>query len=455
MTNASTKAGGLYPFLICLVAAVGGFLFGYDLVIISGAQIFLREQFNLNDAQFGFATTSAILGCIAGPFLGAWMCDKFGRKRTLIFSSLLFGINAIGTALPNDIVTFNVFRIVGGVGVGLCSIASPMYIAEIAPARIRGGLGIMYQLAIAVGCLAAAIVAYFLARYLPAAVSWRWMFGSEMAPIIGFVAFLLMVPESPRWLAEKDRFEEARRILAKVEGDDFAEKEIAGIKASLHEETGGFKELLQPGMKWALLVGLLLALFNNLTGWSAMGYYLPTLFQKGGFPNTADAIFQFLIVNIFAVVLTLLSILLVDRFGRRPLWLFGSAAMAISLTLTGIAFQMNITGVPLLLLIFLCAAPHAVALGPLPWLMMSEIYPTRLRAKAVAVTTTVLWTAGFAGPYVFPIISGYSERTIGSGGGAFWVYAVICVLAFIFGLKILPETKGRTLEDIAASWKKR
>ena len=296
---------------------VGGFLFGYDLVIISGAQIYLREQFALSDAGFGFTTTSAMIGCIAGPFLGAWLCDRIGRKRTLIFSALLLGVSAILTALPKDIVTFNMFRIVGGLGVGLCSIASPIYIAEIAPARIRGRLGVMYQLAIAIGALISAIVAYFLAKHLPETVSWRWMFASEMVPVIGFVIFLLFVPRSPRWLAETNRFEEALRVLTKTDGPEYARKELEEIKQSITEETGTFSEIFKPGIRTALLVGILLALFNNWTGWTAMGLYLPTLFQKGGFPETADAIFQFVIVNVFMVALTSLAIYLVDRVGQK------------------------------------------------------------------------------------------------------------------------------------------
>ena len=442
-----------YPFYIAFVAAIGGFLFGYDLVIISGAQIFLREQFQLSDAQFGFTTTSAIIGCIAGPFIGSWLCDRIGRKKTLIFSAILFTVGAIVTAIARDMVTFNIFRIVGGLGVGLCSIASPMYIVEVAPARIRGGLGIMYQLAIATGATASSIVAYLLANNLPDTVSWRWMFASEMLPILLFIGFLVFVPESPRWLSEKGRFDEALQVLTKVESLEYAEKELQEIKASLMDtETGSFRELWQPGIRFALFIGICLALLNNWTGGSAIGYYLPTLFQKGGFPETAEAIKQAIIVGCWEAVLTLVAIFLVDRFGRRVLWIGGSAAMIGALFLAGLVFMFNMSGVIVLLVIFLCYMPHAMALGPLPWLMMSEIYPTRIRAKAVAVTTTFLWIAGWSAPMIFPILIGFFERTTGSAGPAFWFFAFICIISVIFGLKFLPETKGRTLEEIAKSW---
>jgi SP family arabinose:H+ symporter-like MFS transporter len=447
------KGGGAYPFLISFVAAVGGFLFGYDLVIIGGANPFLRDQFNLGGAALGLVTASAQLGCIAGPFLGAWFCDRIGRRNTLIFSAILFGISAVMTAIPKEMVTFCIFRFVGGVGVGLCSIASPMYIAEVAPARMRGRLGLMYQMAIVVGVFTSGIVAYFLARYLVATLSWRWMFASEMIPIIVFVTLLLLVPQSPRWLAEKNRFEEALKVLSRIQGAARAQEEMAEIKESLDEETGSFSELLDPGLKMALVIGICLALFNNLTGWTAMSFYIPILFQKGGHPEIADSILQFIIVTAWAGILTLVSIYLVDLWGRRPLWVAGSASMVVALILAGVVFQFNLTGTIVLLVIFLCAAPHAMALGPLPWLMMSELYPTRIRAKALSVTTTLLWVAAFVGTYAFPVFCEYSEKKIGSVGGAFWVFAVICVLSFVYGLKWLPETKGKTLEQIAKSWK--
>ena len=332
----------LYPFLVSFVAAIGGFLFGYDLVIISGAQIYLKEQFALSDAAFGFATTSAILGCIVGPFCGVWFCDKIGRKNTMLLSCLLFGISALATGLAKDMTTFNLFRFVGGLGVGLCSMASPLYIAEVAPSRMRGGLGIMYQLAISMGALTSSFIAFYLAKNLPETLSWRWMFISEIAAIFVFLGFLLLVPKSPRWLAEKGRFDEAFAILSKVENRAYAETEMKGIKEQLGQEKGSFSEIFEPGIRMALIIGICLAVFNNITGWSAMAYYLPTLFKKGGFPDTVDAIYQFTLVNGWMVLLTFVSIFFVDRLGRRPLWILGSASMIVFLTLTGLVFQLKV-----------------------------------------------------------------------------------------------------------------
>ena len=451
----STKAGKLYAFSIAFVAAVGGFLFGYDLAIISGAQVYLREQFFLQGASFGFATSSAVLGCMAGPFLGARLCDKIGRRQTLIFSIPLFGISAIITAIAPDMTTFNIFRIIGGLGVGLCSIASPMYIVEIAPPRTRGGLAIMYQLAIPIGGTTSAIAAWLFAKYLPETISWRWMFASEILPVVVFLVLLCFVPRSPRWLAEKGRWDEALAVLTRLQGPEYAKEELDQIKESLKEEPGTFSELIRSGMKLALFVGICLALFNNWTGLTAIGIYKPTLLKMGGFPDTVDAIFQSILVAGWEAFLTIVVIFLVDRFGRRPLWLICSAAMMAFMTIFGLIFHYNITGSFVLLMFFLCSMPHAFALGPLPWLMMSEIYPTRIRAKAVAVTTTVLWFAGWSVQFIFPILFEFSQEMIGSIGAAFWIFAGIDILAFIFAIRLLPETKGRTLEEIGESWTKR
>jgi MFS transporter, SP family, arabinose:H+ symporter len=455
--TAPPYGGGLlqgkpYAFLIAFISAVGGFLFGYDLAIIGGANVFLKEQFNLSDTMFGFTSASAGLGCMIGPLLGAWLCDRLGRRNTLLVACILLAVGSILTAVPNDMIIFNIFRIVGGLGVGLCSIASPIYTNEIAPARWRGGLGLMYQLAIVVGSIVAAWVAWLLAQWLPAETSWRWMFGSEALFVAVFAVLLLLVPESPRWLAGRGRVEKARAIFARIDGPEFANSELAEIERSLSAETGTLGELFSPGLRMALLVGLCLAFFNNSTGWSGMSSYLAYLFEAAGFQRS-DAIFQFLLAYGFMGLMTLAACFLVDRAGRRPLWLVSSLIMVAANVLLGFVFHLQIHGPLVLAAVFLCAIPHSFALGSLPWLMMSEIFPTRIRARAVAITTTFIWAVCFLAQYFFPLIARLSERLVGSIGGAFWFSAAICVLAFFFGLWILPETKGRSLEQIADSWK--
>jgi sugar porter (SP) family MFS transporter len=444
----SQSASRSYVFLVALVAAVGAFLFGYDLHIITAAQIFWRKFFDLSDTQFGFAMSSAILGCIAGPFAGGWLADKFGRRATLVLAGTLFGLSAIGTGLSQTITVFNLFRFLGGVGVGLASIAAPMYIAEIAPARLRGRLGLMYQMAVTIGSTSAALVGYFLSF----GGHWRWMFVSMIVPAILFIIFLSLVPESPRWLAGAGRENEGLDVLTRVDGPEAAQTEMQEIKASLKMEKGAFSELFLPGIRMALVVAVILAFFNNLTGWSGIAYYLPVIFQKGGYDGPSRSILNMLILNVFNMIFTVICISLVDKLGRRPLWIWTSFAMIFSLIFAGVAFHLKWTGPIIILVIIFCTIPHHLGLGPLPWLMMSELFPTRLRARGVAVSTTILWAGGFLGPFLFPIMAGISERQFGSIAGIFAVFAVICVLSLIFGLKMLPETKGRTLEEIAKSW---
>lgn len=444
----------LYAFGVAFVASVGGFLFGYDLAIVCGANLYLKEVFHLSDAAFGFATGSAALGCIAGPFLGAWMCDALGRNRTMMAACALLGISALFTAIPKDIVTFNIFRIVGGVGVGLCSVASPMYISEVSPPRMRGGLGVMYQLAIVVGSIAAPFVSFIIVKTASHDTAWRWMFASELLPISVFLVLLAMLPQSPRWLAGLGRNEEALDVLTRVDGADFAKKEMEHIRAALAEEEGSFRELFSPGIRYAFLIGLLLAFFNNWTGWSVMGGYIPMLFEASGLDDRAMAFLQFALAYGAMGVVTLIACWIVDRVGRRPLWLAASALMCVVTLMTGAVFQFHLSGGIVLLVIVLCTIPHGLALGPLPWLMISEIFPTRLRGRAVSLTTAFLWLTIYSGAQLFPMITAYSEKKIGSVGGAFWLFSAICVLSFLFGWRMLPETRGRVLEEIAASWKK-
>lgn len=452
---AGPSQSSLYAFGVAFVASVGGFLFGYDLAIVCGANLYLKDVFQLSPAAFGFATGSAALGCIIGPFLGAWMCDALGRNRTMMVACALLGIGSLFTAIPKDIATFNLFRIIGGVGVGLCSVASPMYISEVSPPRMRGGLGIMYQLAIVVGSVAAPFVSFIIIKLTSPETCWRWMFASEILPVAVFLVLLALLPQSPRWLAGRGRSDEALAVLARVDGPDFAREEMKQIQAALKEETGSFSDLFAPGMRYAFGIGLLLAFFNNWTGWSVMSGYVPMLFEASGLKDRSVAFLQYAVTYGFMGAVTLVACWTVDRVGRRPLWLVASALMCVVTAMAGAVFHFHLSGWFVLVVIILCTVPHGLALGPLPWLMMSEIFPTRLRARAVSLTTAFLWVTIYSGAQLFPIMSDYSKKTIGSVGGAFWLFSVICVFAFLFGWRMLPETRGRTLEEIAASWKKK
>lgn len=441
-----------YVYYLGFVAALGGFLFGFDLVLIGGANVYLVDYFNLDSVAFGFTTKSAHIGCIAGPFLGIWFCDRFDRRDVMFFSAILLGLSAVFTATPNDIVTFNIWRIVGGVGVGLCSVACPIYMVEISPKKMRGSVGLMYQFSVVLGCILAAVTCYVLARNLPALSSWRWMFASEVVAVIPFAVLALLIPRSPRWLVGQGRDAEAHKVLAKIGGEDYAREEMAGLTALRHEKQGSFRDLFSPGVRMALLVAVLLGLFNNLTGWTPINSYLAALFVKAGFDKT-EAILRFVVVYGFMGVVSFLPMLIVDKVGRRPLWVFASALMAAALVCVFAVFHYNMSGLWVLGAVALTVVPHAIALGGIPWLVISEVFPGSLRAKGVAFATTILWMANFGGGFAFPLMTNYSEVHFGSVGPAFLVFAFICVLSVIFGLTLMPETRGKSLEDMGKSWK--
>jgi len=329
-----------------------------------------------------------------------------------------------------------------------------MYIAEISPAKKRGGLVLMYQLAITIGAMLGVVCAWLFAKNLQED-SWHWMFASEAVPVLLFVLFLFVVPNSPRWLAEKGRQDEALGVLTRINGRQKAEEELKQINLSISQESGKLEELFKPGIRYALLIAILLALFNNLTGWSCVAYYLASLLQEAGFEKADDAIFQGLIVFIFNVPLTVLALWLVDRAGRRPLWIIGAAAMIFSTIFMGIFFQLGLPAWVGLIAMLMILWPHAIGLGPLPWLMISELFPTRIRAKAVGIATVFVWGGAFMGTRYFAPIRSFFAENYGSPAGVFYIFAFINVLALIFGIKMLPETKGRTLEEIAESWRKK
>jgi sugar porter (SP) family MFS transporter len=461
----------LYVYLVSLIAAVGGFLFGYDLAVISGAQLFLQERFQLEPAQLGFATSSAILGCIIGPILGGTLSDAVGRRRTLIIAAALFGISAVGTALPKTILQFNVFRIIGGMGVGLASVVSPMYIAEIAPARIRGRLVTLNQFAIVIGSVGSIIVAYFLAlyvspghwnpdaflsSYLTEGNVWRWMFGLECVPILAFLIALNFIPQSPRWLMQKNRAHEALVVLTRIDGPASAEAEVKEISESLLLESEAkaatLKELWLPGIRIALLVGIALAVFQQWSGANALGFYAPIIFREAGFQQASDALFQTVLMQLFNIFCVILALWLVGRFKRRPILLVGTYGMVVGLTVVGAVFALKAKGMFVLLAMLATMLAYQISLAPLAWLIISEIFPTRVRAKGMGIASICLWISCYTLLQTFPSIKYYLEHLSGSAAGMFCVYAVVCLVAFVFCFKMVPETKDKTLEEIAKAW---
>jgi len=438
-----------YVYVISAIAAMGGFLFGYDLDVIIGAIIFLKKGFQLSPVQVGFAVSCASIGCIIGPLVGGPAADWLGRRKTLLVTALIFSVGTIGTVFPRTIAEFDFFRIVGGLGIGLASVTSPMYIAEIAPARLRGRLVTVNQLAIVVGALASIIVSYFLS----ASGNWRAMFAYELVPVMLFFIGLAFVPESPRWLFEKKRIEEARQVLGRIyRSESGIEQELQIMHQTDHEEAGTFAELLQPGIRKALLIAAALAVFQQMTGASPLTFYLPIIFQQAGFTSASDAIFQTVVLNMWDVFCTILAMWLVERLGRRPLLLIGISGMGASLVLVGFFFARHATGEFVVLVMMLCIGFYIISLAPLTWLIMSEIFPTRLRGKAMGVASIFLWAATFVGTQVVPSLSAYLNRHFNSIAGVFWIFAAVCVVALVFSYYMVPETKGRSLEEIGESW---
>ncbi len=438
------KTGFVY--LISLIAALGGLLFGFDTAVVAGAIGFLKAQFALDAAHEGFVASSALIGCVLGAFCAGSLSDRFGRKRVLILTGLLFGISAVGAALPRNMTEFVVARIIGGIGIGAASLVSPLYIAEVSPARKRGGLVSLNQMAIITGILVAYVVDWLCARQFSPDTSWRWMFGAAAAPALFFLISLLFVPESPRWLTKQGRPVEALSILSRVGGRQHAEAEMKEIQDAIAHEGGSLTQLFQPGLRVALLIGVVMAILQQITGINTVVYYAPRIFENARFARDA-ALFSSIIVGIVNGIFTVIAILLIDRLGRKPLLLIGAAGMGIFFALAGAAFSLQTGGLWILVFILLYIASFAVALGPVVWVVIAEIFPTRIRGRAMSIATVCLWIACYLVSLTFPILVDNFGDSF-----TFWLYSAMCVVSFFFVWFVLPETKGRSLEEIEKGW---
>ena len=437
-----------YIYAVTLVASTGGFLFGYDLAIISGAGIFLRQHFELSPAMFGLANSSAVFGCIFGPLLGLWLADSLGRKYTLAVAAVCFMVSALGSAFCFGMPDFMAWRAVGGLGIGLAMVTSPMYIAELAPAHLRGRLVTINQLAIVFGINMAIIVAFFLSFE----GHWRWMFASEVPPITMLMAGLLFAPKSPRWLASRADFIQALSVLSSINGRRAAEEILQDIKGDLKQDTGAFRELLQPGIRQALMIGVVLMIFQQINGVNMILLYTPTILIEAGIGSASNALLNSLYVNMCILLCTIVAFWLVGRYGRRPILIFGVAAMAAGHLLLGLALMLEWPLYVVILAMLICTAAFTLSLAPLGWVIISELYPTRIRAKAVSVVCFCLYSASFICTQVFPMITDWFQTTCDNQGGAYWVFAAICMLCVAFCWRVMPETKDMTLEDIGHMW---
>jgi SP family xylose:H+ symportor-like MFS transporter len=445
-----------YATFLSSVAALGGLLFGYDTAVIAGAIGFLRTHFGLNAAETGFAASSALIGCILGAATAGSLSDRFGRKRILLLSALLFTVSAIWSAIPATLTEFNVARIIGGFGVGMASMLSPLYIAEIAPAEIRGRLVSFNQFAIVSGILLVYFVNYAIAGLGDEAwntsTGWRWMFGSETLPALLFMLTLLIIPESPRWLVKQGEESRAHAILQRLSDPDRAREDIRALQSALEHEGSSIQELFKPGLRRALMVGMALAILQQVTGINVFMYYAPEIFKSLG-SGTDVALLQTVIVGACNVVFTIVAIRTVDRLGRKPLLIFGAGGMAIALIGLGWAAYSGTTAAWVLVFILGFIACFALSMGPVVWVVLSEIFPTRIRGRAMAIATLLLWASNYLVSQTFPMIS-EDPWLISTFHHAFpfWLYALFCVITVIVVAAFVPETKGRTLEDIEQSW---
>lgn len=455
-TNEQLKMRNIW--LISLVAACGGLLFGYDWVVIGGAKPFYEAYFHVTNASLsGWAMSSALLGCMLGAFITGTVSDKYGRKRPLILAAILFVISALGTAVAESFNAFVIYRIIGGVGIGLASALSPMYIAEIAPAEKRGKFISINQLTIVIGVLAAQIINLMIAEPVATEatqadilltwngqVGWRYMFGAELVPALAFLLLLFFVPESPRWLVKAGMTGKAKETLRRIGSENYVNRTVAEIESTLSNETRSlpFSALLKPDVKPILVIGVVLAAFQQWSGINVIFNYAQEIFASAGF-DINDTLKSIVATGLINLLFTVLAIPFVDRIGRRKLMIIGSLGLTIIYGFMSAAYAYGLLGLPVLLLVLISISIYALTLAPVTWVLLSEIFPNKVRGAAMSISTLALWVACFALTYTFPILN----SQLGASG-SFLLYGIICALGFLFIHSKVPETKGRSLEEL-------
>ncbi|MDR2968636.1 MAG: sugar porter family MFS transporter [Tannerellaceae bacterium] len=448
--------GKSYLLLITFVSAMGGLLFGYDWVVIGGAKIFYEPFFGLEGlpAMRGWAMSSALTGCLAGALLAGLWSDKYGRKKMLIIAAALFSISAFGTGVVDNFTWFIIYRILGGFGIGIASNISPVYIAEVSPAQIRGKFVSLNQLTIVLGILAAQLANWQIGDYFMPDKSmlsaegiewaWRWMFWAELIPALIFFFLAFIIPESPRWLAVNRKSAAAYNVFRKIGGDKYAADEMKEIDGAVDEKKKEFnwRDLFHPRVRKVLVTGIFLAVFQQWCGINVIFNYAHEIFSAAGYA-VSDVLMNIVVTGVTNVIFTFVAIYTVDRWGRRALMYVGSAGLTLIYVILGTCYHFQVTGLPMLLLVILAIACYAMSLAPVVWVILSEIFPTRIRGAAMAVSTFFLWVAGFLLTYTFPLLNDALNAS-----GTFWIYGVICFAGYLFIRSQLPETKGKSLEEI-------
>ncbi len=443
---------------VAFIAAMGGLLFGYDFMVIGGTTSFYEKFFNLNAKTLGLSVGAAPIGCIIGAGMSMLLGDKFGRKKLLFLSALLFLISAVGTAVVSDFYLFMLMRLIGGAGIGLAAAMAPIYIAEISPSSYRGKVVTTNQFTIMIGIVISQIVNLFIQQHgekIGAAANaamtwnetmgWRWMFGAEAIPAVGFLILILFVPYSPRWLVKRGRNDEAEEILKKVGGDDYAKAEVADIASTISDEEVAkinFNDLLNPKLMKIILLGMFLAVVQQWSGLNSIFAYSHQIFTDAGFSISGammSLVFQGLTMMIFCIV----AMFIVDKIGRKKLMLFGALGIGIIHVIMGLSFKFNFGGVAIVILVMAAIAIYAATLAPVVWVLLAELFPNRLRGVAMGISVMTLWVAYFILTATFPIM----RENLGMPF-TFWSYAGFLFIAFIVMKISLPETKGKSLEQI-------
>jgi len=452
-----------YLALICFVASLGGLLFGFDTAVISGTFGFVELQFGLSKLQVGWFGSSALVGSILGAFSAGVLSDKYGRKPILFLSGILFFISALGSTIPPTFTILIIARLIGGLGVGMASVLAPLYISEFSPPKIRGRLVALYQLSIVIGILLAffsnwsllgfaennetALGAGILHNIFIAEI-WRGMFGAEMIPAIIFIAFLFFVPESPRWLIKAGFEKRGFAILSKISGKEIANFELQEIKNALDQEEGTLAELIKPGLRLALIVGVGLSFFGQFTGVNILVYYGPTILENAGFKLGSALQFQ-VAIGIINFIFTIIALWKIDKWGRRPLLIGGMAATFVSLFIIAMQFTLGVaSGLWIVIMLCIYMASLALSINAVIWVLIGEIFPNRIRGRAMSIATFANWGTNFITAFIFP----WYVATIGMNAG-FFTFAAMCLIATLFFYKYVPETKGKSLEEIERYWK--
>jgi SP family arabinose:H+ symporter-like MFS transporter len=436
-----------YLYFICLIATMGGLMFGFDIAIISGAVPFIQPYFGWNELQLGWGVSSLLVGAIIGAFSSGILSDIYGRKKVLIIVALFFSVSCAITALAQSSVVFILSRIFGGLAVGAASVLSPMYVAEVAPPKNRGKLVAVYQLAIVLGILCSYSINYGLHN---AENNWRWMFATGIIPSVLFFIGLFFIPESPRWLFKAGLKNESAKVLTRIGGESLAQVEIQEIAESLKEVSGSvsINELFKPSTRKVMLIGFILAVLVQVSGINTIVDYAPNIFLAAGV-EINNALLQTSLVGLINFIFTFIAILFIDKIGRRLLYLIGSMGMVVTLVMLAVSFFLKAEGIFTLISILLFIAFFASCIGPVFWTLVSEIFPNRVRGKAVAFASFTQWIFNFLVVLLFP----HFLSSVG-GPGTFLFLALMSFLQLLFTYKYVPETKGKSLEEIEKLWHK-